>query len=154
VAIFASAGNNGSEQVVFPARYEEVVAVAALDANDLKAGFSAFGVDVDLCAPGVEVYSAMPFNKYAWWSGTSMATALASGANSRLISHKPSALLASGGDDETAFAAGISAVLVDQAEPVDGKNPSFSGKLGKGRVHVANAAQALPSAGAGDDDDD
>lgn len=82
-----------------------------------------------------------------------MATALASGANSRLISHKPSALLA-GGDDDAAFAAGISAVLVDQAEPVDGKNPSFSGKLGKGRVHVANAAQALPDAGAGGDDDD
>lgn len=154
VAIFASAGNNGTEQVVFPARYEEAVAVAALDSNDLKAGFSAFGADVDLCAPGVEVYSAMPFNQYAWWSGTSMATALASGANSRLISHKPSALLAGGDDDDGAYAAGISEVLVDKAEPVDGKNPNFSGKLGKGRVHVANAAQALPSAGAGDDDDD
>lgn len=153
VAIFASAGNNGSEQVVFPARYEEAVAVAALDSSDLKAGFSAFGADVDLCAPGVEVYSAMPFNQYAWWSGTSMATALASGANSRLISHKPSALLA-GGDDDAAFAAGISAVLVDQAESVDGKNPIFSGKLGKGRVHVANAAQALPDAGDGGDDED
>jgi Subtilase family len=155
VAVFASAGNTGSEGVLYPARYEEVVAVAALDAADIKAGFSAFGSDVDLVAPGIDLYSAMPFGQYAWWSGTSMATALASGANSRLISHKPDVLLSVGaGDDDLALAAGVGEVLVEQAQSVDGLNPSYAGKLGKGRVHVANAAQALPTGAGGGDDDD
>ncbi|MDB6352168.1 S8 family serine peptidase [Trichococcus sp. K1Tr] len=57
-----SAGNDGSaagngNNVSYPARYESVVAVAALDKNNLRASFSSTGSDVEIAAPGVSVLS-------------------------------------------------------------------------------------------------
>lgn len=57
-----SAGNEGSaagngNNVSYPARYESVVAVAALDKNNLRASFSSTGSDVEIAAPGVAVLS-------------------------------------------------------------------------------------------------
>ena len=57
-----SAGNDGSaagngNNVSYPAKYESVVAVAALDKNNLRASFSSTGADVEIAAPGVSVLS-------------------------------------------------------------------------------------------------
>ena len=57
-----SAGNDGSaagngNNVSYPARYESVVAVAALDKNNQRASFSSTGSDVEIAAPGVAVLS-------------------------------------------------------------------------------------------------
>jgi hypothetical protein len=57
-----SAGNEGSaagngNNVSYPARYESVVAVAALDKNNQRASFSSTGSDVEIAAPGVAVLS-------------------------------------------------------------------------------------------------
>ena len=38
------------------------------------AGFSTYGPEVDLAAPGVGITSTVPSSGYATWSGTSMAT--------------------------------------------------------------------------------
>ncbi|MDK2596044.1 S8 family serine peptidase [Pseudoalteromonas obscura] len=70
----AAAGNNGSSMEHFPASYDNVISVAAVDKHSNRASFSQFHGQVELAAPGVEVNSTLPGNRYAAWSGTSMAT--------------------------------------------------------------------------------
>lgn len=75
-----AAGNNGRDNDKFanyPSNYEIAnnVAVAASDRFDNKARFSQYGVvNVDIAAPGVDVFSTIPGDKYGNMSGTSMAT--------------------------------------------------------------------------------
>jgi subtilisin family serine protease len=57
--VVAAAGNEGAA-VSFPGAYPSVVAVAAVDAANKRAGFSNFGPEVDLAAPGVSVLSSVP----------------------------------------------------------------------------------------------
>jgi subtilisin family serine protease len=60
--------------VGYPGRYEEVIAVAALDWNYKTASFSSQGKEVDFTAPGVAVLSTKKGGDYHTLSGTSMAT--------------------------------------------------------------------------------
>ena len=54
--IVVSAGNNGADTVkCYPASYDEVFAVAAMDKNGNRAFFSNFGDEVDFIAPGYQV---------------------------------------------------------------------------------------------------
>lgn len=81
----AAAGNNGATpapDVGFPARYPACIAVGAIDSANNRAPFSAYGpgLDVDICAPGVNVLSTVPGNGYGSKSGTSMATPHVTGA--------------------------------------------------------------------------
>ena len=56
VIIVVSAGNNGADTVkCYPASYDEVFAVAAMDKNGNRAFFSNFGDEVDFIAPGYQV---------------------------------------------------------------------------------------------------
>lgn len=52
VVIVAAAGNSNANAAAFPARYSNVIAVAALDATGNKAPYSNFGAGVDIAAPG------------------------------------------------------------------------------------------------------
>ena len=74
----AAAGNSGNrpgkgDNVEYPAKYSSVVAIAASDNRDSRASFSSTGIDVELIAPGVSIYSTW-VNGYAYSSGTSMAS--------------------------------------------------------------------------------
>lgn len=68
----AAAGNDGAD-VDYPAAYDGVMAVAAVDSSTTIAYFSSPGAQVDISAPGVAVLSTIPGGKYATYSGTSMA---------------------------------------------------------------------------------
>jgi len=81
----AAAGNSGSGTVLYPARYAPVIAVAATDNFNSHAGFSNYGPEVDLAAPGVSIYSLYPGGGYGYRSGTSMAAPFVSGLASILI---------------------------------------------------------------------
>lgn len=55
----AATGNRGTEEKSYPAGYENVIAVGAIDANNAWAPFSQYGKDfVSLVAPGVGILSA------------------------------------------------------------------------------------------------
>jgi PKD repeat protein len=75
--------------VLYPAAYENVLAVAASDASDRRASFSNHGPEVDLTAPGVEIYSTWYLGNYFTKSGTSMATPHVSGAAALIWSTQP-----------------------------------------------------------------
>ena len=83
--LVGSAGNNGLEpmnQVTYPARYETVIAVGAVDNSLKKLPKSAIGDEVEVVAPGYQVLSTYPYewdfedgvrDGYTRMSGTSMA---------------------------------------------------------------------------------
>ena len=75
ILLVAAAGNSGAgaNTVGWPARYDSVIAVAAVDSADQRAWFSSTGPAVELAAPGVGVLSCVPGNNYEIHSGTSMA---------------------------------------------------------------------------------
>jgi thermitase len=76
--IIASASNQ-TIKPVYPAFYENCLAVTATDENDRIAGLSYNGEWIDVAAPGFSIYSTLPENSYGYKNGTSFATAQVSG---------------------------------------------------------------------------
>ena len=72
----AAAGNNDLDEdsVVYPAAFEEVIAVSATDEDDEMAEFSSIGPEVEFAAPGADIYSAWEGGEYYEGNGTSMAS--------------------------------------------------------------------------------
>jgi serine protease len=57
----AAASNDGIEVYHYPASYDSVISVAALDENYVVADFSQHNDQVELAAPGVNVLSTVPY---------------------------------------------------------------------------------------------
>ena len=74
VVIVAATGNDNTNEQGYPAAYEEVIGVSAVDYHLQRAEFSNYGTYVDVVAPGVNIASTYPNNQYAALSGTSMAS--------------------------------------------------------------------------------
>lgn len=95
VIFIAAAGNNKSntdQRKFYPAGYElsNIITVTATDQNGLLQEFSNYGErSTDLAAPGAEIHSTLPHNKYGFMSGTSQATAHVTGVAAALILKKP-----------------------------------------------------------------
>jgi intein/homing endonuclease len=68
--LVAASGNEKQQQVDYPGRYEEVIAVAAMTQNGQIANYSNTGQDLDFIAPGSDIYSTYLNNGYAKLSGT------------------------------------------------------------------------------------
>lgn len=60
VLSIAAAGNDGNTRKSYPASYDSVVSVAAIDANENIASFSQQNDQVEIAAPGVAVLSSVP----------------------------------------------------------------------------------------------
>nr|MBN2276463.1 S8 family serine peptidase [candidate division Zixibacteria bacterium] len=86
----AASGNDGLEMVTYPSGYSGVIAVSAIDTADYIADFSNFGYYLDVCAPGVNIYSSLA-GEYEWgtWSGTSFSAAMVSGTAALVRQVKP-----------------------------------------------------------------
>ena len=73
IMMVAAAGNNYGGSCEYPAAYEEVVAVGAIDIDGEVANFSAIN-GVEVWAPGDSIYSTYYNDDFLYMSGTSMAT--------------------------------------------------------------------------------
>jgi serine protease len=61
VLLVAAAGNDGTTSLSYPASYDSVISVAAVDANSMVAEFSQKNAQVELAAPGVSVLSTTSY---------------------------------------------------------------------------------------------
>lgn len=104
VLMFHAAGNDNKDldyNTNYPSNFKdnEMVSIAknwitvgasSRDPQNLKASFSNFGTaKVDIYAPGTEIYSTIPDQKYRYAQGTSMASPVAAGAAALIWAYFP-----------------------------------------------------------------
>ncbi len=133
VLLVAAAGNNGAARHSYPASYDSVMSVAAVDQNMNQATFSQRTSQVELAAPGVNVLSTYG-DWYAFLSGTSMATPHVSGVAALVWSHFPDCHVVN-----------IRKALTRSA--MDIGEPGYDYKMGHGLVQAQAAYDYLASHG-------
>lgn len=138
--LVAAAGNSGNppgrgDNVIYPAGYDSVIAVAASDEDNNRAWFSSTGPAVELIAPGVSVLSTIPGDDYGTKSGTSMASPHAAGVAALAWSVNP-------GLRNTE----IRGILQDTAEDLGLSSNHQGYGLARADLAVAAAAELDPTA--------
>jgi hypothetical protein len=136
ILIVAAAGNWGSTDLIYPASYDSVVSVAAVDSDKNVPSFSQRNAHVEIAAPGVSILSTFVMGRgdvqcnYGYKSGTSMATPHVSGVAALIWSH-----------DTTKRASEVRAALQGGAQDLgdNGKDNS----TGYGLVQAAAACANL-----------
>ncbi|MCA9705881.1 MAG: S8 family serine peptidase [Myxococcales bacterium] len=76
----AASGNDGAHSLYYPGALPHVIAVGAVDHQGQVASFSTYGEQVDVAAPGTEIYSTSIEGGYAYSTGTSHAAPFVAGA--------------------------------------------------------------------------
>ncbi|PGA79653.1 alkaline serine protease [Bacillus wiedmannii] len=92
ILLIASAGNNGykkTDTITYPAKFESVIAVGALDQDNQRGFLSSRGESLELMAPGVDILSTWKDGNYRLDSGTSMAAAHVAGVASLIFEKNP-----------------------------------------------------------------
>jgi hypothetical protein len=92
VLLVVCAGNYGSIESGYPAAYDDCISVGATKVPGIKADFSNWGPDVDIAAPGKDLWvlaQSSP-NAYKYWWGTSFSSPMVAGGAALLWSYEPS----------------------------------------------------------------
>jgi len=83
--VIAAAGNGGCSVPVYPACYDNCIAVTAVKDNGELAPLANYGDWINAAAPGYKIYSTLPGDEYGPKYGTSFAAAYVSGLSALLF---------------------------------------------------------------------
>jgi len=141
VIIAAAAGNDDSSNVLYPAKFTNVLAVGASNSSDQKITSSMtggvwgsnYGPELDVVAPGINLYTTdisgvggYSNGNYLFdFRGTSGATPHVAGEAALLKAFFPSFSNSQ-----------IMSKIKSGADNIDSVNPSYSGLLGNGRINL------------------
>jgi hypothetical protein len=144
--LVAAAGNDYAGSVIYPAAYsstyDNVIAVSSVDSSDVIADYSNIGAEINVSAPGSNIYSCMPdYNvtlntsygypkNYAALDGTSMASPHVAGLAGLLLSY-----------DNTLTPDDVRHVIEDHA--VDLGLAGWDSSYGFGRIDAHAAIDSL-----------
>ncbi len=133
VLVVAASGNNSSiSQVSCPASLDDAVAVGATNDFDMRAWFSNSGPELDVVAPGEEIYSTEMGGTYDYDSGTSFSTPFVTGLFALLKSYSPALKYSD-----------IRSVI--EVTTDDKGSPGFDNLYGHGRINAHQALEAVVS---------
>ncbi len=126
--VVAAAGNDNLMEDFYPASYDGVFSVAATSLNDKKASFSNYGYNVDVSAPGQNIYSTWQPDTYTHGSGTSFSTPLVSGLAGLIFARFPNYNPLQ-----------IAEQIRVNCDNIDALNPGYQSLLGYGRIDAYKA---------------
>lgn len=155
IVLVAAAGNDSSNTVMYPAAYDNVIAVAATNEGDDKAPFSQYGPEIDVCAPGGFATDNLGFyqvlsttyadagwtgmgalygisGKYDLMAGTSMACPITAGLCALMLAV-----------DSNLTPSKLEEYLEASCDNIDALNPAYLGNIGAGRINAFKAVQMV-----------
>ncbi len=126
VVCVAAAGNEGQQEITYPAGFANVIGVGSTTATDGRSVFSNYGVpSVFMAAPGEALIAPYPGNSYAGVWGTSFSNALVAGTAALMSQLNPS-------------------IGYGAADPLENGQPiSSSLGLGDSRLNVYTALKSM-----------
>ncbi|GGL98388.1 S8 family peptidase [Deinococcus aerophilus] len=143
VVVVSSAGNDNKDRITYPAARmdkEWGVSVGSVNLNDVKSTFSNYAKELDIVAPGEQVYAPAPEGRMAAWSGTSMAAPMVTGGLALELSKN---LNKTGKKDKDKADKVIEQLLKNTKEINEiADNKPFKDKLGKGRLDLVQFLNA------------
>lgn len=137
--VIAAGGNSGhiNNEVLYPSAFDNVICVAATNQTDLKWNHSQYGNQIDLCAPGDNVYLTTKNNGYTFGWGTSFASPITASCAALVKKWY--------GNTINAIQLGeILRMTCDNIDTIPGNLP-YAGMLGRGRINLYRAiTDSLP----------
>jgi serine protease AprX len=163
VYVVAAAGNDGEEDdgdVSSPATVDDAIAVGAIDENKRIASFSSKGDNdgvfplpfddrqdpdkkPELVAPGVDIVSTYPDEKYATGSGTSQATAFVAGCIALLLDANPEWQREGNSGGDASAVDHFKDVFMDTAQKLSDQDTPHDDYYGYGLIQVKDAEAEL-----------
>ena len=137
VVVVSAVGNSGSNALYYPAGYETVIGVGAVDSNSMLYYHSDHNESVYLTAPGVEVRSTAAGGGYTASTGTSFAVPQVSGAAAVLL-----------GMDESLTPGRIRTLLAETAS--DAGDAGYDEYYGYGILNLGGCVALLTEGTKGD----
>lgn len=135
IVLVAAAGNDDDEAILYPASHNSIISVASTDPYDVKANYSNYHEDLDVCAPGkwITRITPNPTTPYSTDNGgTSHASPQVAGLAGLIISEVP--------DISNDM---VRDIIKQTANNIDALNPGYEGKLGDGRINAGAALQLI-----------
>lgn len=133
VIVVASAGNDGCDCMVYPAKYDITLSVGSINQSLEKSSFSSYGSTLDIVAPGSSILtssynSSNGTNLYQYGSGTSFSAPVVSGLLTKLKGQLPSASPAQ-----------LAALVTEQANKSIMANQHKTNEFGYGLVSLSDS---------------